>query len=458
MKTHQRCYSFILVMLSIWTSGHSLILGSQHSKQLLSSNGHSRSMYSSRNMLSSPYSTSSATTTTKSWGKYRSWSAGNINTSMRGKTHLKMSIVDPETFSTSMSMVTSGDMHHFLSSLSNFGGFTLADAAAAVVEGQQKVCPGFGEPGWAPFCFLNGNPVFNAFDAFQALIQGGVVTLHDLLANAGVERAYGPAIILFTILIRILLFPLTYNQLASSQKTLALSPKITEIKQKYADNRELQNQMTALLYQETKVNPLAGCLPALAQTPVFIALYRSFLNLANEHKISEPFLWLPDLEGPVYGERSTDWLFKNWVDGAPPLGWENTLAFLSVPILLVIAQTVSLRILTPPSDDPAVQRSQAILKYLPLMIGYFSLSVPSGLGVYWVTNNILSTVTTASVKYYFKQNPTAAIDIDLDKLANSGTSVYTNPVWGYTSREQMVTEAKLHIKPSRTQRIPADFV
>jgi YidC/Oxa1 family membrane protein insertase len=379
----------------------------------------------------------------------------------RGKSRLQMSMLDPETLSSSVSlMMNTGPLHldHFVSTLTS-SGFTIADAAAVAVEGQQKIiCPGFGEPGWAPFCFLNGNPVFNAFDSFQALIQGGVVTLHDLLEKAGVEKAYGPAIILFTILVRILLFPLSYNQLASSQKSLALNPKIQEIKQKWPDNKELQNQMVALLYQETKVNPLAGCLPALAQTPVFIALYRSFLNLANEHKISEPFLWLPDLEGPVYGERSTDWLFNNWVNGAPPLGWENTAAFLSVPILLVIAQTVSLRILTPPSDDPAVQKSQAILKYLPLMIGYFSLSVPAGLGVYWVTNNILSTVTTASVKYYFKQNPTAAIDIDLDKLANSGNSAYTNPVWGYNSRQQMVDEAKLHIKPSRIQRIPAEFV
>jgi len=329
--------------------------------------------------------------------------------------------------------------------------FSLADAAS-----QPLVCPGFGEPGWGPFCFLNGNPVFNAFDGFQATVQGGVVTLHDILASKGVEKAYGPAIILFTIMIRVLLFPLSYYQQASSQKTLALNPKINEIRQKYTD-KNLQNQMIALLYQETKVNPLAGCLPALAQTPVFIALYRSFLNLANEHIIAEPFLWIPDLEGPTYGERSTEWVTA-WNNGVPPLGWEATLAFLTLPLLLVLAQTISLRILTPPSDDPAVQKSQAILKYLPLLLGYFSLSVPAGLGVYWITNSILSTMTTAGIKEYFKRNPAAAVDIDLDSLANSYSSAYMNPAWGYTSREQMIEEAKLHVKPSRTQRIPADFI
>ena len=71
--------------------------------------------------------------------------------------------------------------------------------------------------------------------------------------GAGVKNAYGPSIILFTILIRILIFPLSYQQIASTQMTQALNPKVAEIKEKYADNKDLQNQMVALLYQETKV-------------------------------------------------------------------------------------------------------------------------------------------------------------------------------------------------------------
>ena len=72
--------------------------------------------------------------------------------------------------------------------------------------------------------------------------------------------------------------------------------------------------------------------------------------------------------GPVFGGRSTAWLTEGWIDNVPSLGWEQTVAYLSIPVMLVIAQSVSLRILTPPSDDPAVQSSQRILKYLPLMI------------------------------------------------------------------------------------------
>ena len=342
-------------------------------------------------------------------------------------------------------------------SIDTFSHF-LADENVAAAVTNTIICPNFGEPGWAPFCFLNGNPVFNAFDQFQEFIQSSVVSLHDKLNDIGIKNSYGPSIIAFTLFVRILLFPLTYNQLASTQNTQALTPKIKEIKDRYPDNKELQNQLVALLYSEAKVNPLAGCLPALAQIPVFIALYRSFLNLATTKQLDESFLWLPDLDGPVYGERSADWIFANWNNLTPSLGWHDTIAYLTIPALLIIAQSISLKVLTPPSDDPAVQQSQRILKYLPLLLGYFSLSVPAGLGVYWITNNILSTVTTASIKEYFKRNPVKLASIDIDSLMDNPQGIYMNPTWGYTSKEQMILEAKDNKRPSLKNKIPIDFV
>ena len=233
------------------------------------------------------------------------------------------------------------------------------------------------------------------------------------------KNAYGPSIVLFTFFVRLVLLPLNYQQIASSTATQALQPKVQEIREKYADKPEIANQMVALLYQETKVcvwggggwlggvcfrrhciifycklnflfnygnlcypmhvsyflgclvacsvprcaqtNPLSGCLPALVQIPVFLALYRSFFNLASQtDQLSEPFLWLPNLEGPVFGVRSSDWLLKvsAWHDFTPPLGWHDTLCYLTIPLLLYAAQAISLRVLTPPSDDPNVQKTQ----------------------------------------------------------------------------------------------------
>lgn len=321
------------------------------------------------------------------------------------------------------------------------------------------VCPAWGEPGWAPFCFLNGNPVFNAFDVFQAFVQGNIVNFHDILHDKlGVQNAYGPSIILFTCIIRLILFPVNYQQISTTQKSSSLNPKIAEIRERYPNNKELQGQMTALLYEETEVNPLAGCLPAIIQIPIFISLYRSFLNLASQGSINEPFLWFPNLEGPTMGEKNMDWLTVGWANNVPPLGWHDTIAYLTIPVLLFVAQSVSLNILTPPSDDPKMQQTQRLLKYLPLMISYFSLSVPSGLGLYWIISNILSTLTTFSIKAYLKKNPAQLFDIDLDAIAAKFTSRYMIPAWGYSSEQQMLDEADLNYRPIRTSKIPADFI
>jgi YidC/Oxa1 family membrane protein insertase len=308
---------------------------------------------------------------------------------------------------------------------------------------------------------LNGNPVsvFNAFDAFQGSIQNSIVGLHDIIQNKlGIQNSYGISIVLFTVLIRSILFPITFRQMAATEKTKSLAPKLAEINEKYGNDPNLKSQMTALLYQETQVNPLAGCLPALVQLPVFIALYRSFTNLSGQNLMSEPFLWIPNLEGPVFGVRSMEWLTEGWVNGIPHLGWETTALYLIMPVMLVIAQSLSLKILTPPSDDPQMQQSQRILKYLPLMIGYFSLSVPAALTIYWFTSNVLSTAVSVGIKKYFETNPNEGFDIDIDKLANNQLSASTNPVWGYTSRQQMDDEARQNVRPPHSPRIPRDFM
>mmetsp|Transcript_13019 Transcript_13019/g.34741 ORF Transcript_13019/g.34741 Transcript_13019/m.34741 type:complete len:289 (+) Transcript_13019:2-868(+) len=159
------------------------------------------------------------------------------------------------------------------------------------------------------------------------------------------------------------------------------------------------------IYQDEELNPLAGCLPSLAQIPVFIALYRALINLAKEDKLEEAFLWIPSLEGPVKEQgMGIGWLTE-WVNGAPQYGWHDTLAYLALPVILVIAQSASFTILTPPTEDPNQKRTQDILKFLPLMIGFFSLSTPSGLVVYWVCNSFLTTLQTLIIRQAIGYKP-----------------------------------------------------
>lgn len=171
------------------------------------------------------------------------------------------------------------------------------------------------------------------------------------------------------------------------------------------------NQKISEVYQTNEVNPLAGCLPSLAQIPIFIGLYRAVLGLAKTNSLNEGFLFLPNLEGPVYGADPTQgsaWLTANWVDGAPSLGWDDTIAFLILPVFLVISQFVSMELMQPPkTGDDAQQQSNAVLKFLPLMIGWFSLNVPAALCIYWVTNNIVTTATSLFIRNSMANNPVA---------------------------------------------------
>ena len=94
------------------------------------------------------------------------------------------------------------------------------------------------------------------------------------------------------------------------------------------------------------------CASFQVQIPIFIALYRALLSLAREDLLEESFLWIPNLEGPVFGTQNADWLFKfdQWNGFVPPLGWADTAAYLALPALLVVAQSVSTQILQPPAD------------------------------------------------------------------------------------------------------------
>lgn len=219
-------------------------------------------------------------------------------------------------------------------------------------------------------------------------------------------------------MVRSALVPLSIQQSKSSEYIKALKPYTTEIKKKYKNNQDAQNQAIAKLYEDANQNPLAGCLVSLVQLPIFLGLYRGVRLLAQEGKLEEPFLWIPSLEGPVAppNYQGLDWLVSGWnsIDGipTPPLGWETTLAFLIMPLTLVILQGLTMKVLQPEMDENAsdderetLERTQGVLKFLPLLIGFFSLQVPAGLTIYWFTSNIFTLLQSLGVRAYFAANP-----------------------------------------------------
>jgi YidC/Oxa1 family membrane protein insertase len=225
---------------------------------------------------------------------------------------------------------------------------------------------------------------------------------------------------------RALILPLSIQQSKSAEYMKALRPYITQIQEKFKNNENAKNQAVGRLYQDAEQNPLAGCLTSLFQLPIFLGLYRGIRLLALDGELEEPFLWIPSLQGPVTAEtdyRGLDWLLQGWTANpdpsgfpyVPSLGWETTIAFLVMPVVLVCLQTATMRVLAPPNptDDASMDestketmdRTQNILKFLPLMIGFFSLQVPAGLTIYWFTSNIFTLSSSLAVRAYFKANP-----------------------------------------------------
>jgi len=247
------------------------------------------------------------------------------------------------------------------------------------------------------------------FDGLALVFESLLETLDGVLEKANVPYSYGFAIILLTVIVKAATFPLTQKQVQSTVSLQALQPRVKELQAKYANDQQALQLETARLYKEAGVNPLAGCLPTLATIPVFIGLYRALTLAAQDNLLNDAFFWIPSLAGPasLADQREgagLQWLFP-FVDGHPPIGWETAGAYLIMPVLLVISQYVSQKIISPPaSNDPAQQQSQAILKFLPLMIGWFSLNVPAGLTLYWFINNILSTAQQVYLKSTTKVN------------------------------------------------------
>lgn len=194
---------------------------------------------------------------------------------------------------------------------------------------------------------------------------------------------------------------------------------------RFGDEKERIQKETSLLYEQAGVNPLAGCLPSLASIPIFIGLYSSLSNLANEGGLdAQGFFWIPDLSGPTslaarQSGAGISWLYP-FVDGAPPSGWDTAGPYLVLPVLLLIAQYISSEIVSPPIDpnDPNAKTTKAILRFLPLTIGWFSLNVPAGLSLYYLSNTLMTT----AMQVYLRKLGGAKVQInDLGPVRKPGS-------------------------------------
>jgi YidC/Oxa1 family membrane protein insertase len=183
--------------------------------------------------------------------------------------------------------------------------------------------------------------------------------------------SYGIDIILLTILIKILLAPLTHKSFVSMKRMQKLQPQMERIKERFKDDREKLNKEVMELYRRNKVNPLGGCLPMLLQFPVFIGLYNALLTpIELRHA---PFLWIKDLSRP-------DWESMPFALG----GWN-----LGIPVLTLLmgASMFIQQWMTPSVGDPNQRR---MMMMMPIVFTAMFVTFPAGLTIYWLVNNVLT--------------------------------------------------------------------
>jgi len=203
------------------------------------------------------------------------------------------------------------------------------------------------------------------------LLHWILVTLNDALASLGLSSSWtwGLAIIGLTIIVRLVLFPLTWKQFSSAQSMQAIQPKLKELQKKYKSDRGKLQQETMKLYQEHRVNPFASCLPLLLQLPVFISLYAAIKGLGP-------------LSAPVY-QPSVEALNSASFLWIPHLG--NPDPYYILLILYVVSQLISTELMLSAQTDKS---QKMIMRAMPIMFVFFLFRFPAGLFVYWVTTNI----------------------------------------------------------------------
>ena len=198
--------------------------------------------------------------------------------------------------------------------------------------------------------------------------------LHLLRFLRGLTGNYGLAIILLTVLLKAAMFPLTQKSLKSMQAMQALQPKIQAIKEKYKNNPQKRNQEMADLMRRHNVSGAAGCLPMLAQMPVFIGLYNALSNSIDLWQA--PFLWVKDLSAPEHG------LFA--LPAALP--FLGGIEFRPLPLFMGATQFLQMK-LSPTGADPA--QAAMMTYFMPLFMTVIFYSFPSGLVLYWLCFNVL---------------------------------------------------------------------
>ena len=239
------------------------------------------------------------------------------------------------------------------------------------------------------------------WDLFVSIFTNVLLWIYNLL-GAG-QHMFGIAIILFTILIRIVTWPLNAQQMKSAKamQDLQNDPDWQKIQKKYAKDREKLAQEQMRVYREKGINPFGSCLPTLIQFPILIGLYQAIIRalgatpldlLKLSRSINTDLL---DVANLIPLKSQFLWMNLGQPESVPIFGF----ALPTLAIVVALTTYIQSKLTLPPSTNPNDQTAamgQSMTITMPLMLGWFALTFPSGLAVYFITSNLLGIIQYAA--------------------------------------------------------------
>lgn len=200
--------------------------------------------------------------------------------------------------------------------------------------------------------------------------------LYQLTIQVGIP-SYALAIVLLTVIIKILLYPLTYKQMKSMKAMQELQPKIKELDKKYKNDPKKKQEAMMEMYKAHGANPMAGCLPLLIQFPILIALFRGLQTFQPSSLEHYNFMWISDL------------------GKADPTGFV-------LPVLVGLTTFLQQYITSPNANDPT---QKTMLYAMPVLFGWMTRSFPAGLALYWIAFSVVGTLQQIYINKGIKPAP-----------------------------------------------------
>lgn len=196
------------------------------------------------------------------------------------------------------------------------------------------------------------------FEPIENILSAILSALYSVTEKFGFG-SYGLAIILLTIIVKIIVYPLTKKQIKSMKAMQKIQPEMQKLQKKYKDNPQMMQKKLMELYQKEGANPMSGCLPMLIQMPILMAMYYTLFNF-DYGGVAPSFLWMPSLS-------ETDPLYI-------------------LPILSALTTFLQQKL---SMSSESTQQMKMMMVIMPLFIGFISLNFPAGLVLYWVTMNVV---------------------------------------------------------------------